>query len=256
MSLSRWFRDYLYIPLGGNRGASAQTYRTCSSSSSRRASGTGPTGRSSSGALYHGALLIDRARHRAGATCPTDRLQALRRAVTFLLVVVGWVLFRAADIGQAVRLPAGDVLVRLRAGARGVAVAATQPGDAHAGAGAAGRAPPARLVTGPLPRPGGTRLAARGAARRRGVAAPSRRSSWPPARSAPSSTTSSDAAARSSDTCSPLLGVAFFFAPALASSRGSEPSRSRTARSRSSRASHAGSEPSTTSRSGGWTTCR
>jgi alginate O-acetyltransferase complex protein AlgI len=27
MSLSRWFRDYLYIPLGGNRGSTAQTYR-------------------------------------------------------------------------------------------------------------------------------------------------------------------------------------------------------------------------------------
>ena len=27
MSLSRWFRDYLYIPLGGNRGSSRQTYR-------------------------------------------------------------------------------------------------------------------------------------------------------------------------------------------------------------------------------------
>ena len=27
MSLSSWLRDYLYIPLGGNRGTNAQTYR-------------------------------------------------------------------------------------------------------------------------------------------------------------------------------------------------------------------------------------
>ena len=27
MSLSSWLRDYLYIPLGGNRGGNAQTYR-------------------------------------------------------------------------------------------------------------------------------------------------------------------------------------------------------------------------------------
>ena len=27
MSLSSWFRDYLYIPLGGNRGSAAKTYR-------------------------------------------------------------------------------------------------------------------------------------------------------------------------------------------------------------------------------------
>src|SRR5207247_2857245 len=27
MSLSRWFRDYLYVSLGGNRGSAAATYR-------------------------------------------------------------------------------------------------------------------------------------------------------------------------------------------------------------------------------------
>ncbi len=27
MTLSRWLRDYLYIPLGGNRGSSAMIYR-------------------------------------------------------------------------------------------------------------------------------------------------------------------------------------------------------------------------------------
>ena len=27
MTLSRWFRDYVYIPLGGNRGAPIATYR-------------------------------------------------------------------------------------------------------------------------------------------------------------------------------------------------------------------------------------
>ena len=27
MSLSSWFRDYLFVPLGGNRGAQAKTYR-------------------------------------------------------------------------------------------------------------------------------------------------------------------------------------------------------------------------------------
>ena len=27
MTLSRWFRDYVYIPLGGNRHRAARTYR-------------------------------------------------------------------------------------------------------------------------------------------------------------------------------------------------------------------------------------
>ena len=30
MTLSRWLRDYLYIPLGGNRGGPRAEYRTCS----------------------------------------------------------------------------------------------------------------------------------------------------------------------------------------------------------------------------------
>ena len=29
MSLSRWFRDYLYIPLGGNRAAPRRPTATC-----------------------------------------------------------------------------------------------------------------------------------------------------------------------------------------------------------------------------------
>ena len=30
MTLSRWLRDYLYIPLGGNRGPSCSSTATCS----------------------------------------------------------------------------------------------------------------------------------------------------------------------------------------------------------------------------------
>ena len=45
ISLSSWFRDYVYIPLGGNRrGTLADLPQPSSSPSSSRASGTGPTG--------------------------------------------------------------------------------------------------------------------------------------------------------------------------------------------------------------------
>ena len=30
MTLSRWLRDYLYIPLGGNRGGHGRSTATCS----------------------------------------------------------------------------------------------------------------------------------------------------------------------------------------------------------------------------------
>ncbi len=50
ISLSTWFRDYLYIPLGGRASPSPRPSATSSSSSSSPGSGTGPIGPSSSGA--------------------------------------------------------------------------------------------------------------------------------------------------------------------------------------------------------------
>ena len=100
MSLSRWFRDYVYIPLGGNRPGGAARTATCSSSSSL-------TG------LWHGAnwtflfwgALPRRAAARssarpAGTGVPaTGQRVVARRAVTLLLVDLGWVFFRARDLG-------------------------------------------------------------------------------------------------------------------------------------------------------------
>ena len=63
MSLSVWLRDYLYIPLGGNRnGTVADLRQPASSSCCSAASGTAPTGPSSLGRLARRL-----ARGRAGA---------------------------------------------------------------------------------------------------------------------------------------------------------------------------------------------
>ena len=50
ISLSSWFRDYVYIPLGGSRGGEWLTRAMCSSPSSCRASGMARAGTTSSGA--------------------------------------------------------------------------------------------------------------------------------------------------------------------------------------------------------------
>ena len=50
MSLSSWLRDYLYIPLGGNRGADIKTYRNLSRCSCCAGCGTARTGPSCCGA--------------------------------------------------------------------------------------------------------------------------------------------------------------------------------------------------------------
>jgi hypothetical protein len=54
ITLSTFLRDYLYIPLGGNRKGEARTYGNLLVTFLSAASGTGPPGPSSSGAFFTG----------------------------------------------------------------------------------------------------------------------------------------------------------------------------------------------------------
>jgi alginate O-acetyltransferase complex protein AlgI len=101
MSLSRWFRDYVYIPLGGNRYGTARTYRNLVIVFVLVGFWHGANWTFLVWGLYHGALLVIERRFELGGM-PDGRLARLcRRALTVLLVVVGWVFFRSADLGQA-----------------------------------------------------------------------------------------------------------------------------------------------------------
>jgi alginate O-acetyltransferase complex protein AlgI len=115
MTLSRWLRDYLYIPLGGNRRGRLLTYRNLLLTMLL-------------GGLWHGAawtfvvwggihgtgLAVERLwrdlRPRLGLREPRDTLlrRNLGRLVTFHVVCFGWIFFRAASFSRA-----GDVLDRL-----------------------------------------------------------------------------------------------------------------------------------------------
>jgi alginate O-acetyltransferase complex protein AlgI len=101
ISLSTWIRDYLYLPLGGNRVTTFRLYVNlwiCFLASG----------------LWHGAawtfvvwgayqglfLTLERLfLRRALASLP----RALGAVLTFLAVTVGWVLFRAPDLASAAR---------------------------------------------------------------------------------------------------------------------------------------------------------
>jgi alginate O-acetyltransferase complex protein AlgI len=100
MSLSRWFRDYLYIPLGGNRGTARRTYLNLYIVFALTGLWHGANWTFLVWGLYHGSwLAFERAtRYREW---PDERLRLPRRALTFLLVVVGWVPFRAHDLHAA-----------------------------------------------------------------------------------------------------------------------------------------------------------
>ncbi|GGS16347.1 MBOAT family O-acyltransferase [Actinokineospora fastidiosa] len=101
MSLSRWFRDYVYIPLGGNRSGPGRTYRNLFIVFVLTGLWHGANWTFLVWGLFHGALLIME-RGFGWEHAPTDRRARVgRRALTLLLVCLGWVFFRAADMGQA-----------------------------------------------------------------------------------------------------------------------------------------------------------
>lgn len=101
MSLSRWFRDYVYISLGGNRQGRSTTYRNLVVVFVLTGFWHGADWTFLFWGLYHGALLVyERVTGRGAAPTDLRRLVA-RRALTFLLVVFGWVFFRSPDLGYA-----------------------------------------------------------------------------------------------------------------------------------------------------------
>jgi alginate O-acetyltransferase complex protein AlgI len=100
MTLSRWFRDYLYIPLGGNRHGVPRTtanlwivFFLCG-----LWHGAGLT--FIAWGLYHGLLLSIERVFGAGLGWRPRGVAGI--GLTFLLVTIGWVFFRAPDLMAAV----------------------------------------------------------------------------------------------------------------------------------------------------------
>jgi alginate O-acetyltransferase complex protein AlgI len=101
ISLSTVLRDYLYIPLGGNRGSALATYRNLMITMVLGGLWHGANVTFLIWGAYHGGLLLLYRRF-GGAW---DRLPALGRQVAmFLLVVIGWVFFRCATLDQALNV--------------------------------------------------------------------------------------------------------------------------------------------------------
>jgi alginate O-acetyltransferase complex protein AlgI len=99
LSLSRWFRDYLYLPLGGSRRGVGRTYLNLAVVFLLCGLWHGASWSFVAWGAYHGALLI---LERAGWGRVLQRLPSSFQVVqTLLAVMVGWVLFRAETLGQA-----------------------------------------------------------------------------------------------------------------------------------------------------------
>ena len=100
ISLSSWMREYLYIPLGGNRVGTARQYLNLWVVFLLSGFWHGASWNFVAWGAWHGLFLtLDKALARTRwARLP----QPLAVPLTFLLVAFGWVLFRAKDLGHAV----------------------------------------------------------------------------------------------------------------------------------------------------------
>lgn len=120
ISLSTWFRDYVYVPLGGNRGSRGRTYRNLLVVFLISGVWHGAAWTFVIWGALHGVLLV--AEHAlAPVRSAAARLSGLARrprictalgmVTTFLLVNVTWVFFRAKSVPDAItlmgRLPQG-----------------------------------------------------------------------------------------------------------------------------------------------------
>ncbi|AEB57105.1 MBOAT family O-acyltransferase [Ectopseudomonas mendocina] len=102
ISLSTWLRDYLYVPLGGNRHGTFNTYRNLFLTMLLGGFWHGANWTFLIWGAWHGMwLAIERA---MGVKAAPTLFNPLKWAFTLLLVMLGWVIFRAENLEVAGRM--------------------------------------------------------------------------------------------------------------------------------------------------------
>src|ERR671922_529890 len=102
ISLSTWFRDYLFIPLGGSRAGTGRTTFNLLGTMALVGLWHGAAWTFVVWGIVHGAYLSTHALLRKAGLTP--RNVAVNRLLTFVLVVAAFVIFRAEDLGSAGRM--------------------------------------------------------------------------------------------------------------------------------------------------------
>jgi alginate O-acetyltransferase complex protein AlgI len=111
ISLSTWFRDYIYIPLGGSRGSKLQSVRNTLIMFLISGFWHGANWTFIIWGLFNGLLFLPLLLTRRNKRYTTDIIaadsylpsfkEALGMLSTFLLITIGWVLFRANTLTDA-----------------------------------------------------------------------------------------------------------------------------------------------------------
>jgi len=109
ISLSSWLRDYLYIPLGGNRGGAWKTYRNLLITMILGGLWHGAAWNFVIWGAYHGLILV---LYRAFERRPVHRdpwggehpyvIVILKMGIMFILTLVGWLIFRSTCVRQMI----------------------------------------------------------------------------------------------------------------------------------------------------------
>jgi D-alanyl-lipoteichoic acid acyltransferase DltB (MBOAT superfamily) len=104
ISLSTWFRDYVYIPLGGSRGSGGAWARNILVTFLLSGLWHGASWNYVLWGAYHGLLLLATRRPRSDGRGSTSAvLRTLQVPGMFGLTLVGWLLFRETELHAIVR---------------------------------------------------------------------------------------------------------------------------------------------------------
>jgi alginate O-acetyltransferase complex protein AlgI len=102
ISLSTWFRDYLYIPLGGNKKGALITYRNLCIVFFITGLWHGSSWNFIAWGMFHGLFLI---LERIGLKTLLQSCHSVfQHLYTLLIVVIAWVFFRAENLTQALHI--------------------------------------------------------------------------------------------------------------------------------------------------------
>ena len=105
ITLNRWFVDYLYIPLGGSRQGTRITVRNRLIVFLATGLWHGAGWTYILWGLWHGLLIsLETLFPALAPRGKKPRFPLLRGALTFVLVLIGFVMFRAAGVGQGLRI--------------------------------------------------------------------------------------------------------------------------------------------------------